>query len=697
MPRVTLYKGGQVQRQGTTEARFRAADYGDGLWAVEAASAVNKVLQEEIRRKSEQQEIANDVEARQKALSWQEGADAAMAEASVAKGLDAGPAKEAAIKKMEGLRSDIERGTGNPVVQRMIRERVDPMLVQFRGGLERHQQAETFSAADATFQAQARQAGETAVRNLGDPQIADQQIEAGLRIIEERGDLLGRGAEAIADDANAYRSSVRRAMFERLAAEGRWDDALGFHDNYAGEMIADDTTAIAGTLRSVRENRQAYVDGTGILAVDVPASDLPKGGAFAMPVAGGTVTSAFGAARGARAHNGVDWAAPEGTAVKPMAPGRVVTVSSDERSGKFVVIDHGGGLTTSYSHLGNQSVKVGDTVAAGAAIGAVGMTGRTTGPHVHVVARQNGKPVDPVSLLGRSAPGGGATAGTGWDQKAAHVAIDRQAGWSFERKQRAKDWIDREFSQRDQMEAREEREADKRASEIVLNLGERFKSMEMLDKALRDTMSVGMLQSLTNTAERNAAPKPPQPYGVDFFRLSEMAISDPEEFASQNLGPYVGRLTPSELFGLREQQVKFQKGGQQAVNLTETIENTIKTFALPELKISGSGLDRLDRIRVHDQMETYLRTVTSGKRQPTSAELRDALNVATRNVVTVKPGVLWGTNREEKRVFDLTIDDVPKRERDLARTALEQAGQEASDEAVVSLYLQKRARLHGGG
>ncbi len=83
-------------------------------------------------------------------------------------------------------------------------------------------------------------------------------------------------------------------------------------------------------------------------------------------------------------HNGVDIAAPKGSTVLATATGTIALVHQDMfYSGKTVMIDHGHGLSSIYIHMSEILVKKGQLVTKGEAIGAVGMTGRATGPHLH--------------------------------------------------------------------------------------------------------------------------------------------------------------------------------------------------------------------------------------------------------------------------------------------------------------------------
>jgi murein DD-endopeptidase MepM/ murein hydrolase activator NlpD len=98
-----------------------------------------------------------------------------------------------------------------------------------------------------------------------------------------------------------------------------------------------------------------------------------------------------------RLHTGVDWAAPIGTGVVAAGQGRVVFAKTWEAYGKAILIDHGAGWQTLYSQLSSMNVREGDCVAQGAPIGKVGITGLSTGPHLHFEVRRDGQPVDPMT------------------------------------------------------------------------------------------------------------------------------------------------------------------------------------------------------------------------------------------------------------------------------------------------------------
>ena len=133
----------------------------------------------------------------------------------------------------------------------------------------------------------------------------------------------------------------------------------------------------------------------------------PTGRAGLMAPVQARVSSRFGArvhpVTGERHnHSGVDFAAPAGTPIRAAAPGRVQFAGARGGYGNLVIVEHADGTETWYAHQRDLAVRAGQEVGAGAVLGTVGSTGRSTGPHLHLEVRKDGKPVDPLPLLGRS-------------------------------------------------------------------------------------------------------------------------------------------------------------------------------------------------------------------------------------------------------------------------------------------------------
>ncbi len=115
----------------------------------------------------------------------------------------------------------------------------------------------------------------------------------------------------------------------------------------------------------------------------------------------GTITSRYGVSSRIRKsnHTGLDISAKTGTPIKAISDGTVTSAKYSGSYGNLVKIDHGNGVETWYAHTSKMYVKNGQKVKAGDTIAAVGSTGNSTGPHLHLEIRVNGKHVNPQKYL----------------------------------------------------------------------------------------------------------------------------------------------------------------------------------------------------------------------------------------------------------------------------------------------------------
>ena len=124
---------------------------------------------------------------------------------------------------------------------------------------------------------------------------------------------------------------------------------------------------------------------------------------FIIPV-NGIVSSRYGKKRFINdmprsPHLALDIAAPEGTPVYAPSNGKVIQTGDYFYSGNYIMLDHGMGLISSYSHLNSINVATGDNIKKGMTIGNVGSTGRVTGPHLHWSVYLNKQRINPELLL----------------------------------------------------------------------------------------------------------------------------------------------------------------------------------------------------------------------------------------------------------------------------------------------------------
>jgi murein DD-endopeptidase MepM/ murein hydrolase activator NlpD len=230
-------------------------------------------------------------------------------------------------------------------------------------------------------------------------------------------DPLARLERAAPDDTGAAAKALEAYFLRQVLAEVR--SATGSADGgFAGatfhemldEALADAMASAGGVgLADVVEGSMGSAtvsDPRAPAALPVPGAPSSPFGRRADPIDGD-----------ARFHAGVDLRAAEGTPVHATSPGRVRFAGPAGGYGNLVIIDHGehdGGVESRYAHLASVAVRPGQRVAAGETVGAVGMTGRATGPHLHFEVRDGGRPVDPLGTrsplklsTGGSKPGSG--------------------------------------------------------------------------------------------------------------------------------------------------------------------------------------------------------------------------------------------------------------------------------------------------
>ena len=135
--------------------------------------------------------------------------------------------------------------------------------------------------------------------------------------------------------------------------------------------------------------------------IAVGTATVPSTGALRWPL-DGPISSPYGYRDifgGTSFHSGIDIASKTGVEFCAADSGVVTFAGYQGSYGNFIIVDHGGGLSTCYAHCSAMLVNVGDIVTKGQVIGQVGTTGRATGPHLHFEVRVDNTPTDPMSFL----------------------------------------------------------------------------------------------------------------------------------------------------------------------------------------------------------------------------------------------------------------------------------------------------------
>lgn len=206
----------------------------------------------------------------------------------------------------------------------------------------------------------------------------------------------------------AFAERLTRFADRRSAAAEAAMRKLGLNPE---RMLAslEDRSAMGGPLIAFLPSSEGSVDprfrrlGLSLARMDALQRGL-QGIPQVIPAAANQITSGFGYrsdpfAGGAAFHAGLDFKGPTGAPIYSAAKGKVAFVGQRPGYGNSIDIDHGNGLHTRYAHMSAFRTRVGESVRAGQVIGAVGSTGRSTGPHLHFEVRLHGQPVNPRPFL----------------------------------------------------------------------------------------------------------------------------------------------------------------------------------------------------------------------------------------------------------------------------------------------------------
>jgi murein DD-endopeptidase MepM/ murein hydrolase activator NlpD len=212
------------------------------------------------------------------------------------------------------------------------------------------------------------------------------------------------GQDQVVEAADAFAQSraerVRRAL--KLAGVAAAPEAA--RGAVGGPLVAADDpkalTALGLDPAFARRIQQAAADLSEAQALSEAAARLP----LARPTASAAQSSGFGVrvdpfTRHAAFHPGLDFPGARMTPVRATAPGVVTFTGVRSGYGNTVEVDHGGGYKTRYAHLARIAVRPGEHVAAGAKLGGMGSTGRSTGTHLHYEVWVNGRVQNPERFV----------------------------------------------------------------------------------------------------------------------------------------------------------------------------------------------------------------------------------------------------------------------------------------------------------
>lgn len=222
--------------------------------------------------------------------------------------------------------------------------------------------------------------------------LCEQQLELEKQFLDE-------AKAAVEEEQEALETLIAEKEAEIRNYESKITDSEESIEEYEA-MIAEQEELIQQLEAAVIEEKKQILAANGIVLTY-------DGGAFKFPVASYTrISSDYGwrihpTLGYNKFHNGVDFAAPKGTAIYAAYDGEVVAATYSATMGNYVMINHGDGLYTIYMHASALYCKKGDIVVRGETIAAVGTTGRSTGNHLHFSVRKNGEYQNPWDYISK--------------------------------------------------------------------------------------------------------------------------------------------------------------------------------------------------------------------------------------------------------------------------------------------------------
>ena len=550
MPRVSIYRGNAIQREGVTPARFVPADFsasplGEGL------QRLGRGLGEYAEKEDQIQSIYDEQDAQRLDLEHVKQTQELSDRLRQARGAGAQEAATQVTHDLESYNSTLLGRARSPRA-RLILE--NSIARRSAGEVERYH-----TYADQEFVQDFRATNDAGVTSsleraadIPDREQSRAELEnTAFALIRRRAEFEGWQGGADGPQAQAYRLRVTNAYhLSRARQMGRGDarEAMDYAIAHRDEMTAESLNGILDSFNSEALDQWAEQQLDGAPA-QTPANDdsTPRPAREETPIAyQWHVNSGVGhrtppTAGASSNHAGTDYEVPVGTAVPVTLSGRVTFAGQQHGYGNIVIVDHGGGIETRYAHLSRINVHPGEQVSRGDVIAASGMSGRVTGAHLHYEIRRDGVPVNPRSVTNaRVHPGGTGRIETaaGTDVETQVQAIRSRDDLSFRQQQALIGAVRRRHGEAMQARAQSENETDRAAAGRVAELGDGFTSMSQLPNGGADLGPQDRLRysSMAQSNRRQAESEPPSPdlmFWINYNRYARPGFYASADFLQQ--------------------------------------------------------------------------------------------------------------------------------------------------------------------
>lgn len=600
----------------------------------------------------------DDTLARKQALALKPQFDEAIAQFKAVEGTNAVEQRQALIDQLGKLRDQGVAQLKSPRSQQFFSEHFGAVYSAAVGEIDSHAFKQAAVARKGVLGAELSDAQDMAAGLVDNPQ----ELAAAVGIVGQKAqayaDFAGLG-EATGHYVKEQQGAVYGMAIERLVKDNKVDLAAAIFDAHNDGMTFEQRNRALDMLREPMKRREAdsIVDAAmaGLTAnpnAQQPGSGGPATETVQLPIANPTITNNF-AQHVKRKSAGVDYAGPLGAAIHPMAGGTVTNVTQDGKSGRWVEVKHPDGSRTTYSHMGNQSVKVGDAVTPETVLGTIGMTGHTTGPHVHVrMYDKNGRDVDPESVVGRRAgrPAviGSTDAARNYDQ-AAVISNIKAMGLDPETEAQA---IDRARDRMREAESLLEDRYQDAADELHQWIGNYQVSHNGEDpppSAIPSSIASKVKPSMLAEMRGNLAKAQKAKYDEAARREQEntalglklQSYLQPDKFVQTDLRQFQGSVPFSDLSGLLESQAKARAAAGQWSSASASA-SALDTFDRrnPGLLPRNPGVKdpkgmaeyNRRRLAILDTVSQFAEAIAAKGTIPTEAQLQQAVAQATKEI-----------------------------------------------------------------
>ena len=632
-------------------ARYRAPDMsGTGLEAIgRGMQALGQGGDQYAQAQHQIQDHANKIGARDIGLEAQGEYNQTVAEYGQLAGKDATDQGAAYQKRLQDIREKYLQRAGNPAMREYLSGFLGEQTLRANNAVAEHSQRELYTYSKTTYASGVSLAQQSAAQFHNDPTLYAASFNEGLSNLDKLGHLEGWDENTAKLKRLEYTTGIHQTVLDGMKASAVPDvDAIqAYAAKHADEMSLDARNQLTAWLQKPLQDRELD-RGVDAAMAGLKASPIVEDHvAYRPPIQGGTVTNTF-AQHEARGSAGLDIGASLGSAIHPIASGVVTEVTQDDRAGKWVMVKHPDGTTSSYAHMGNQSVKVGDEVSASTVLGTVGMTGHTTGPHVHLRTRDaQGKDIDPEKLLGtRPAITSASSTARNWDQ-AQVIANIKAMGLSPEKEQLMIARARQRMGESESLLADQQQDLGQKVHEWVGNWqsshGGDYPPPTALPSWASGWQGVAELRgSLANAAKAKSDKAVADAQNWTSLQATLRMYNDPQGFLTADVPKeYLGKVSSGDYAQIVTAQARMRQDAAkpQPWNPFGDSKQALDTY----LMLNPAKLDDQSKATALQTIKDVASDFVQRKGAPPSdSEWYDIARRAMRKVDV--PGTLWGTN-----------------------------------------------------